>query len=425
MKQVFVSAWAILLGLTLMQVGNSMQATLMGVRGSIEGFTTLQLSLISSAYFLGFLFGSRLSPWMIQRVGHVRVFAALGSFVSATLILYPVLTHPYAWIFLRVLIGFSICGIYVTTESWLNNASTNDNRGQVLSAYLMAQMVGLISGQALLSLGDPSGFIVFIIPSVLVSLAFAPILLAVQPTPAFEATRPMRVSQVYQASPLGFVGIILLGFIYAAQFGMSAVYATKAGLSLAQTSLFVSCFFIGGMVFQYPIGWLSDRMDRRILILALAISGSLSSLVGIFLGDTFEWVLAAAVLTGGFGQPLYGLLIAYVNDYLDVEDMAAASGGLLFANGLAAIVGPPIVGFMLEQFGARGFWVFLMLVTLILAGYSAWRITRRQSVYAEQEDYDAVSYTPVTPATQVVAIETAQELYAEAVEEQVDTSSKQ
>ena len=183
MKQVIATAWAILLGLTLMQVGNSMQGTLMGVRGSIEDFTTLQLSLISSAYFLGFLFGSRLSPWMIQRVGHIRVFAALGSFVSATLILYPVFTDPYAWIFLRVVIGFSICGIYVTTESWLNNASTNDNRGQVLSAYLMAQMVGLISGQAILSFGDPSGFIVFIIPSVLVSLAFAPILLAVQPNP--------------------------------------------------------------------------------------------------------------------------------------------------------------------------------------------------------------------------------------------------
>ena len=209
----------------------------------------------------------------------------------------------------------------------------------------------------------------------------------------------MRVRQVYHASPLGFVGIILLGFIYAAQFGMSAVYATEAGLSLAQTSLFVSCFFIGGMVFQYPIGWLSDRMDRRILILTLAVLGSLSSLFGIFLGDTYEWVLVAAVLTGGFGQPLYALLIAYVNDYLEVEDMAAASGGLLFANGMAAIVGPPVVGLMLELYGARGFWIFLMLVTLVLAVYSTWRITQRQSMYAEQEDYVAVSYSPITPAT--------------------------
>ena len=142
MIKVIASAWAILLGLMLLQVGNSLQGSLMGVRGGIEGFSTFQLSLIASAYFLGFLFGSRMAPAMIRRVGHVRVFAALGSFISAALILYPVLTDAYAWMALRVIIGFSLSGVYVTAESWLNNSATNETRGQALSAYMMVQMVG-------------------------------------------------------------------------------------------------------------------------------------------------------------------------------------------------------------------------------------------------------------------------------------------
>ncbi len=418
MIKVIASAWAILLGLMLLQVGNSLQGSLMGVRGGIEGFNTFQLSLIASAYFLGFLFGSRLAPAMIRRVGHVRVFAALGSFISAALILYPVLTDAYAWMALRVIIGFSLSGVYVTAESWLNNSATNETRGQALSAYMMVQMVGLIMGQGLLNLGDPSGFILFIIPSVLVSLSFAPILLAVAPTPAFDTTRPMSLLQLYRKSPLGFVGMILLGFVFSAQFGMSSVYGTEAGLSVGQISVFVSAFFVGAIVLQYPIGWFSDRMDRRVLIFLVAAGGAVSSLGGLLFGGQFEFLIASALLTGGLAQPLYALLIAYTNDYLDVEDMAAASGGLVFINGLGAIAGPPTLGWMMQVTGPSGFWLFLVVIMSIMAVYCGWRMTRRQSAYAEgAEDYEAVPYAAIMPTASPVALETAQELYAEAAEE--------
>jgi len=418
MKQVIASAWAILLGLMLLQVGNSLQGSMMGVRGGIEGFSTFQLSLIASAYFLGFLFGSRLAPGMIRRVGHVRVFAALGSFISAALILFPVLTDAYAWMALRVIIGFSLSGVYVTAESWLNNSATNETRGQALSAYMMVQMVGLVMGQGLLNFGDPSGFILFIIPSVLVSLSFAPILLAVAPTPAFDTTRPMSLMQLYRKSPLGFVGMILLGFVFSAQFGMAAVYGTMAGLSVQQISIFVSAFFMGAMVLQYPIGWLSDRMDRRVLIFLVAAGGALSSTGGLAFGERFAFLIASALLTGGLAQPLYALLIAYTNDYLDVEDMAAASGGLVFINGLGAIAGPPTLGWMMQITGPSGFWLFLVVAMSIMAVYCGWRMTRRQSAYAEgAEDYEAVPYAPIMPTASPVALETAQELYAEASED--------
>ena len=174
MWQVLRSAWALLFGILLLMVGNGLQGSLIGIRGAIEEFSTTELSVITSAYFAGFLFGSRLAPEMIRRVGHVRVFAALGSFISAVLILYPTITEPWAWTVLRIAIGFCFCGVYVTAESWLNNAATNETRGKALSLYMIVQMLGIVSAQGVVSLGDPGGFVLFIVPSVLVSIAFAP-----------------------------------------------------------------------------------------------------------------------------------------------------------------------------------------------------------------------------------------------------------
>ena len=239
----------------------------------------------------------------------------------------------------------------------------------------------------------------------------------------------MSLGQLYRNSPLGFVGMILMGFVFSAQFGMSAVYATQAGMSVREISMLVSAFFIGGIVFQYPIGWLSDRMDRRVLIFFVALAGALSALIGVFFGQIFEAALLTALLTGGLAQPMYALLIAYTNDYLEAEEMAAASGGLIFINGLGAIAGPPAVGWLMGMTGPIGFWLFLAITLASMAAYSGWRMTRRQSAYAsEAEDYDAVPYSPIMPTSSMVAVETAQELYAEASEEMAeagDTDNEQ
>ena len=156
MITVIRSAWALLLGMFLLQVGNGLQSSLMGVRGAIEGFSTFHLSLIGSAYFLGFLGGSSFAPKFIARVGHVRVFAALASFISAIVIAFPIVSDPYVWMILRVGIGFCLSGVYVTAESWLNNSATNETRGQSLSAYMLMQMMGLVAAQGILASGDPS-----------------------------------------------------------------------------------------------------------------------------------------------------------------------------------------------------------------------------------------------------------------------------
>jgi drug/metabolite transporter (DMT)-like permease len=305
----------------------------------------------------------------------------------------------------------------VTAESWLNDASTNETRGQSLSAYVLSQMVGLVAGQAILSAGDPSGGLLFVIPSILVSLSFAPILLSVQPAPAFDTTRPMSLRQLYRSSPFGVVGMCLMGGVYAGQFGMAAVYATEAGLSLQQLAAFASTIFIGGILLQYPIGWLSDRMDRRVLIVACAALAGVVCLVGMVFGHIYPVLIAVGVLSGGLSQPLYALLIAYTNDYLEPQEMPAASGGLLFVNGLGAIAGPPVMGLVMGQIGPSGFWLVLAAILFATSLYGVWRMTQRTSAYAGEGEYDAVPYTNILPgAASPVAVETAQELYVEAAE---------
>jgi MFS family permease len=402
------NTWALLLGLGLLMLGNGMQGTLLGIRGDIEQFTTFQMSVVMSAYFAGFLFGSRLAPGMIRRVGHVRVFAALGSMISAVLILYAAAPDWMVWVALRVLIGFCFSGVYITAESWLNNASTNETRGQALSLYLIVQMVGIIAAQLLLNVGDPSGYILFVIPSVLVSLAFTPILLSVSQAPAFETTKPLSFRRLYAASPLGCVGMFLLGGVFSAQFGMASVWGTKVGLSVADLTIFVSAIYVGGLVLQYPIGWLSDRIDRRKVILALAAFGALALCLPVVMDLPFWGLVLIGAIGGGISNPLYSLILAYVNDYLDKTDMAAASAGLLFINGVGAISGPIITGWMMGVIGPNGFFLFMGLLFGALAGYAAWRMARRPATPQATS-----GFTPISPTASVVAVEAAAMVDAE------------
>lgn len=419
MIQVLSSAWALLLGMCLLMVGNGMQGTLLGIRGDIEGFSTLEMSIVMSAYFLGFLGGSRMAPGMIRRVGHVRVFAALASLISAVMILYPTITEVWLWTLGRILIGFCFSAVYVTAESWLNNAATNETRGQALSLYMIVQTSGIVLAQALLLTADPSGYVLFVIPSILVSIAITPILLSISPTPAFETTKPMSLKELAGYSPLGCVGMFLLGGVFSAQFGMAPVYGTQAGLTVAQISVFVAMFFVGSVILQYPIGWISDRMDRRYLILIVSAIGAAGSLLGMLLGGAYVLLLAAAFIVGGMSNPLYSLLIAHTNDFLEHDDMAAASGGLIFINGLGAILGPIITGYIMDVVGPGGFFLFTGILLVLLSAYAGYRSTQRKAVPVE----DTGAYVAVAPSYTSVALEYAQE-YAIETEKEDEVAQK-
>ncbi|WP_424932111.1 MFS transporter [Amaricoccus macauensis] len=410
MVLVIRQSWPLLLGLLLLLVGNGIQGTLLGIRGALEGLDPTTMSWIMSAYFAGFLLGSRRAPILIRNVGHVRVFAALASMISAVFILYAAAPTAWSWILMRFVVGFCFSGVYVVTESWLNESSTNETRGMALSLYMVVQMLGMISAQGILNFGDPSGYSLFILMSVLVSVSFLPILLSVTPAPAFQTTKPMTLRELYRASPLGCIGIFLLGGVFSGLIGMSAVFGTEQGLTVGQISLFVAAIYAGGLALQIPIGAASDRIDRRVLITMLAVIGVVVGSIAFPFSDRFAVIVALGALFGAVANPLYSLLIAYTNDYLDPSDMAAASGGMLFLNGVGATIGPIFIGWMMRTWGAEAFFVYLIALLAILGGFAAYRMTKRASAD------DTIPYRAISPTASPVAFEANQEVAIEIAE---------
>lgn len=408
-----------MLGMMLLMLGNGLQGTLLGVRGSLENIDPATMGLIMSAYFIGFLGGSRAAPWMLKRVGHIRVFAALGSLVSAAFILYAAVVHPIAWLLLRLLVGFCFSGIYVVAESWLNHSSSNEQRGQSLSLYLIVQMLGIVLGQLLLNVADPNGYDLFVLITVLVSVSFAPILLSVSPAPVHETTKAMSIKDLINASPLACFGTLMLGGVFATLFGMAPVYATESGFTIAQVSYFIMAIYLGGMLLQYPIGWLSDRYDRRYLIIIVSAMCALSAAVGLLFSDSYIALVVIAFVIGGTSNPMYSLLLAYANDYTETDQMAAVSGGLLFINGLGAMTGPILVGYAMSELGIHWFFITICVLMAITCIYGIYRMTQRTYDIAPEDAAPHVLVTSrSTPAGAEFAIEAADEAQLELLEEE-------
>lgn len=403
MLTVLRNSWALLLGVMLLMLGNGIQGTLLGIRGKIEGFSAVEMSYVMSAYSAGFLLGSRFAPDMIRRVGHVRVFAALGSLISAILILFPIAPDWMAWAAMRAVIGFSFAGVYITAESWLNASASNETRGQALSAYMICQMIGIIAAQGLMNLRDPGGFDLFVISSILVSVAFTPILLSASPAPSFERITPLPIQHLFRTSPLGCVGLFLLGGVFSALFGMASVWGSEIGLSVKNISIFIGSIYLGGLVLQYPIGWVSDRQDRRSLIMVLSAAGAVVAFAGMILPWSMIFLASIAFFAGGIANPLYSLMVAYVNDYLESDQMAGASAGLLFIYGLGSIGGPLITGWLMALVGPSGFFLFIALLFTATALYALYRMSRgRVRLFRRR-------FRALSPSASAVAVEAAVE----------------
>ncbi len=259
----------------------------------------------------------------------------------------------------------------------------------------------------------PAGYTLFVVMSVLVSLSFMPILLSAAVTPEFHQTKKMTLARLFETSPLGCVGTFLLGGVFAGIFGMSAVYGTEKGLSVGQISIFVATIYAGGLFLQYPIGLASDWMDRRKLILGVAAVGAVITLAGAAFVESYFILLALGFVIGAVANPLYSLLIAYTNDYLEQSDMAAASGGLMFINGLGAVTGPVAIGWMMTSFGPDAFFVFLGLLFMVMALYALYRMSRRPV----HDVVDQTPYVPVTMSASMTTMEAAQEAAIDGAEQ--------
>ncbi len=393
MREALAACWPLLLGIGLMMLGNGMQGTLLGLRANLEGFPTAVTGIVMSGYYVGFLLGSVLTPRILGNVGHVRVFAALASLGSTAALVHAVFPDPTVWMIFRIVTGFSFAGLYIVSESWLNDTATNETRGQILSVYMLVTFIGISGGQFLLTIADPGGFSPFIIVSVLVSLALIPIALTASPMPAVQQTEKIGIRKLYRISPLGVVGIMFVGVLQGAFFSMGAVYGGLQGLSVFEISMFMSLSVIGGALFQMPIGRISDMFDRRQVLMFCALIAGALAIVTVYVAENYSVYafLAIATVYGGFCMPLYSLCIAHTNDHMEPSQMVAASSGLILVNGAGAIIGPIIVSGLMGWFGGMAFYLFMAAVSFVIVLFALYRMTRREAVPEEdQNDFVAM-----------------------------------
>ena len=262
------ASWALLVGVGFIMLGNGLQNTLLGLRATMEGFPIFTTGIMMSGYFVGIFVGSILAPRLVQRVGHIRVFAALASMASIAILVHGLYIHPITWTLMRLLTGLSYAGLFVVSESWLNDRAGNETRGRILSIYMVIMTLGLGGGQFLLNLSSPLNIDLFILISIIVSFGLIPMLLTARPAPAFDTARPMSLVELYRTSPLAVVSSGLTGAAHGTIFGLGAVYAHQSIGGIDLIPWFIASFLIGGLLFQWPIGWVSDRVDRRIALLA-------------------------------------------------------------------------------------------------------------------------------------------------------------
>ena len=352
------SSWAMLLGFGILMLGDGLQGTLLPVRAGLAGFSATLTGLIMSVFYLGFLLGSLMTPWMTVRVGHIRVFAAFAAVSSAAILVHAIFVTAPAWIAMRFVSGFCFAGLYVVAESWLNDRASNETRGTLLSMYMIITYIGVGGGQLLLNLASPEDYPLFILTSILISIAVVPLLLSAGSPPAHRESVRMSLLQLYRLTPLGVVGMFGVGLVTATFFALGPVYAQRIGLDIRDISYFMTAAVIGILVLQAPIGVLSDRFDRR---LVLTITTFLTALAAALCVPAAEFSLPAlffaVAVFGGLAFPLYSICIAYANDHLEPSQMIAASGALVLTGGLGAIAGPVLIAALMDRFGdATLFW---------------------------------------------------------------------
>ncbi len=403
------AVWPLFIGVLLLNLGHGLQASLVSLQASALDFSPSTTGIVMAGFYVGLFASSMFSPRLIGKVGHIRVFAAFASMVSTAILLIPLWENPYWWFAMRVIVGGCIGGLLIVIESWLNAASDNQDRGKMLSIYMIIAFAAAGGGQFLLNVTDTSGFVRFIVVSALLSLALVPVALASIKAPAIEAPRQVKLFDVFRLSPLAFVGTFFSGLSQSAFLAMGPIFGQVNGLSVAEISLMMALPMLAVILTQYPIGSLSDRFDRRIVMTVLTFASAV--VVAYAFVFTSKEAVSLIVLFGLFGAlsfPIYSLALAHANDYLAADQMLGASAKLVLIYGAGAIIGPAIAGAVMENNGAIGLMAYLAVVHLGLGLYAVVRMVVRPDTPDDTGDY-----IPVAPQAGSIAVQTVAEEYEE------------
>ncbi len=407
------ASWAILLGIGFMMLANGLQGTLLGLRATLEGFSTFTTGIMMSGYFIGIFIGSFLAPMLVKRVGHIRVFSALASLASISILFHGVYIDPLFWMLMRVVTGICFAGFFVVTESWLNDRASNKTRGTVLSIYMAIVTLGMGSGQFLLNLAQPQEIGLFILTSVIISFGLIPILLTAKPAPVFEASSSMPLIELYKASPLAVIGNGLTGMAHGTIFGLGAIYASATLVDVKLISWFMACFLIGSLFTLWPIGLLSDRISRRLVMAAISTISIIACILAIITPKDSILFYLVIILLGGAAMPMYSICVAYANDRLEPHQIVGASGSLVMVSGIGLSTGPIIIAFFMDIYGMEFYFWGIAVVFAIILLFTLIRIQSRAGIKVEDQSHFIATGTIGTPIAEFNAPDA--EEYAEAV----------
>lgn len=356
--KVLTSVISLLLSTALLLIGHGMQLTLLPLRAAANGMPESLIGISASSYFLGFVAACLWFPRVIGRVGHIRSFAALAAMMISAVLALELIDHWIPWLFLRFITGAAICGLYSVIESWLNSQTTAETRGQVLSIYTFIILTAMTAGQFLINVGPVDSSSPFTLAAIFVAAAIIPISLTSRMGPPPVATKKLRFRLLYDLSKSGFFGAVLSGLVVGSFWSLGAVYARNFGETQTDVTWFMSAAIAGGAILQYPIGWLSDRLDRRYILILLCIGGTMTS-AAVALSTGSELHLLIVFIFGAMVMPIYAISLATAADVCSVDDFVEVGTSVLLLNALGAAAAPLLLGQLMTTFGPNAlFWAF-------------------------------------------------------------------
>lgn len=400
MLRTLSSVAPLLLGAGVMLIGNSLLGITVPLKLDAARTSPVVTGVIMAAHFGGLFAGSLYARHLIAEVGHIRAFAGFAAIIAAATLGYGLLFDAVSWGLLRFLGGFCIAGLFAAMESWLNERSDNANRGRVLSVYMMVNYLAIMLGQLMVNLWDLAGSDAFIMAALLISISLVPVVLTRVEAPSLAHIKPLSVGALYRASPLALIGSCASGVVMGAYYGLGPIFGREIGLDVLQVSLFMSSVILGGMVLQWPIGRISDRYDRRTVLVLILLVVALACVAGILaalMGDPLAALLGVGVLLGGSMTTIYPICIAQAYDYLPCDQYVAASGALLLAYAVGATAGPILCALAMGALGAHAFFGFIGLIGAGFAAFTLFRMRVRAPLPAAAQEV-FVSMPRMSPA---------------------------
>ncbi|SMD04606.1 Predicted arabinose efflux permease, MFS family [Fulvimarina manganoxydans] len=414
---------ALLTSTFFLMAGAGLMGILLPVRGSIEGWSSYEIGLFGTSYAIAFMAGCVFIPWVVRSAGFVRTFAALNALLAISVLLCAIVVHPLAWIAFRAMTGFGLAGTYMIVESWLNERVTNETRGQIYSVYMITTMAAMMGGQYVLPFSQPELTIPFMLCAILFALAVIPTTLSRAQSPAPLTNVKLDVLMLFRNSPVAAVGTILAGVLSGAWNNMAPVFGQQIGLSTAEIASIVVVAMAGGIAFQIPLGRISDRVDRRYVMVATGAIGVAAAFAGVqFSGLGASIVFAVSFVVGGVVYPAYSLAVAHANDHAADADFIKISSGLLILYGVGTMVGPLYAASLMDAFGPAGIFQSIGSAAALYAAYAFYRTFRRVAPpVSERSDFQAVPLARTqTPVTLTLDPRAEAALEAESVEMQAE-----